>query len=47
MVPHGDGNRALVGRDGHVDAAALGVLDRVDEQVAQDALDPARAAAST
>ncbi len=42
VVPHDDRDRAVVLRDGHLDRALLGVLDGVDHEVAQDALDPAR-----
>ncbi len=41
VVPHGDRDRVPVGGHGDDDVVALAVLDSVDEQVAQDALDPA------
>ena len=42
MVTDGDRDGAVVGRDANVDPSALAVLDRVDDQVAQHLLDPAR-----
>ena len=41
VVAHRDRDRVAVGGHGDDDVVALPVLDRVDEQVAQDALDPA------